>query len=203
MNHLQTLGVTRNRYFVMRHGQSQANLAGLIASHANNALDGYGLTDDGRQQVSDAIEREARLDANTRILSSDFRRARESAAIAHAALGCSVKPEFDPRLRERGFGEFELGGDDAYELVWQQDEISAEQSWRGVESANRVMQRVTSLIVDCENRMQGVTWLLVSHGDILQILLTAFAREPASAHRRQPHLQTAEIRESSWRGDSI
>ena len=56
------------------------------------------------------------------------------------------------------------------------------------------MMRVTGLVAELEQRRQGATFLLVSHGDALQILQTAFARREASAHRQLPHLQTAEIR---------
>jgi probable phosphoglycerate mutase len=57
------------------------------------------------------------------------------------------------------------------------------------------MARVTSVVVDCENRYSGQVILLISHGDALQILQTAFAGQDASTHRQLEHLQTAEIRQ--------
>ena len=195
MNYLLQFENLANRYFVMRHGQSLANLDGLIASHSDNALEGFGLSTGGRAQVGENLSRARGLDAATRILSSDFRRARESAEIAQARLGCESSIEFETRLRERFFGEFDLGPDREYRRIWEQDQKNAERDWRGVESAAGVMQRVTSLIVDCENRYRGSTLLLVSHGDVLQILQTAFAGEPPERHRDQPHLETAEIRQ--------
>ena len=109
-------------------------------------------------------------------------------------LGCRTQIETDVRLRERNFGELELGPDTAYQSVWQQDELDPEGNFRAGESANQVMARVSALILELEQRHANATLLLVSHGDALQILQTAFARRDASEHRQLQHLQTAEIR---------
>ena len=194
MNQLASLKSLSNRYFVMRHGQSRANLEGIIASHAVNALDDYGLTEPGRSEIGASLNAVAALKSATRIISSDYLRARETAELAHDLLGCQP-PEFDLRLRERDFGEFELGSDENYHRVWRQDEAGMDDGWRGVEGSARVMARVTSLVVECEKHNRGQIFLLVSHGDVLQILQTAFSRQDAALHRRQPHLSPAEIRE--------
>jgi len=60
-----------------------------------------------------------------------------------------------------------------------------------------VMARVTTMVCEYEEKNSGVTILLISHGDALQILQTAFSQQDASEHRRQQHLETAEIREIS------
>ncbi len=194
MNLLQPFETLANRYFAMRHGHSLANQAGLIVSRPANGVGRYGLSETGRGQVGAGLSREHGLDRDTLILSSDFRRARESAEIAHSLLGCLAPPVFDERLRERDFGAYELGPDSAYEAVWKGDETSPDQRERGVESVNQVMARVTSLVADCESRYSGLGLLLVSHGDALQILQTAFARRNGSRHRELAHLNTAEVR---------
>jgi probable phosphoglycerate mutase len=56
------------------------------------------------------------------------------------------------------------------------------------------MGRTSALIAELENQSNGVTYLLISHGDALQILQAAFYRRSAAHHRQLPHLQTAEIR---------
>jgi len=179
----------------MRHGQSLGNQQGIIVSDPANGCAGFGLSERGREQVRASLQRDGMLDADTLIVSSDFRRAHESAGIAHALLDCRSPLEFDVRLRERNFGEFELGPDSAYEEVWQQDELNPDSAYRAVESVNQVMARVTALIADFEQRYAQRSLLLVSHGDALQILQTAFARREASAHRQLEHLHTAEIRQ--------
>jgi len=197
LNHLLTLEQLANRYFIMRHGQSLANLQRVIVSHPKNGVDAYGLSEQGVIQVRESVQSSSRLDSKLLIVSSDFKRARETADIAHELLGSSKPLQFDERLRERNFGEWELTPDSAYPLIWAGDEINSDNDEKGVESPNQVMARVTALVCEYEEKISGVTMLLISHGDALQILQTAFSKQCASEHRRQPHLETAEIRELS------
>ncbi len=59
---------------------------------------------------------------------------------------------------------------------------NADSDYRQTESPNQVMAGVTELIIDLEQRYSGSCLLLVSHGDALQILQTAFARRDACEH---------------------
>lgn len=195
MNHLLTLDRLANRYFVMRHGQSLANLQRVIVSYPQNGVDAYGLSKLGMTQARESVQSCSQFDSSLLIVSSDFRRARETAQIAQDLLGSTNPMQFDQRLRERNFGEWELTPDSAYPLVWARDEANPDNDDKGVESPNQVMQRVTALICDYEEKISAATMLLISHGDALQILLTAFSKRDASEHRRQQHLETAEIRE--------
>jgi probable phosphoglycerate mutase len=178
----------------MRHGHSLGNQQGIIVSHPQHGCAGFGLSEQGKEQVQASLQMDSLLDSSTMIVSSDFNRALESAAIARQALNCRSPIENDIRLRERNFGELELGPDSAYQAVWQHDEQDPDSDYRAVESVNQVMTRVTELIVDLERRFVDTCLLLVSHGDALQILQTAFAGREASTHRQLQHLQTAEIR---------
>ena len=194
MNHLLRCQRLNNRYFAVRHGNRLANQQAIIVSHPQNGVPEYGLSETGQLQVIESVGRDRQLDATTLIVSSDFRRARETAEIIHRQLDSRAPLSFDQRLRERNFGELELGPDTAYAGVWQEDEINANNHLRAVESPNQVMARVSELVSDYESGYSKATVLLVSHGDALQILQTAFAKQDASQHRRQRHLETAEIR---------
>jgi len=194
LNHLLTLDRLANRYFVMRHGQSLANLQQVIVSHPQNGVDAYGLSEQGMRQVRESVQSSPEFDSSLLIVSSDFRRAWESAEIAQELLGSTNSLQFDQRLRERNFGEWELTPDSAYPLVWAGDKINPDNGEKGVESPNQVMARVTALVCEYEEKISGATILLISHGDALQLLLTAFSKQDASEHRRQQHLETAEIR---------
>jgi probable phosphoglycerate mutase len=194
LNYLLEKNRLRNRYLVMRHGHSLANEAGIIVSHPDNGCHGYGLSELGRAQVELSLECAAGLDHKTLIISSDFRRALESAQIAHAALACKSPVKIEPRLRERYFGELELTSDQGYGQVWRADADDPDSELGGMESANRVMQRMTAVVVEIEAERRDATVLLVSHGDALQLLQTAFQKQDASRHRSLPHLDTAEIR---------
>ena len=195
LNHLLNLKNLYNRYFAMRHGHSLANQQGVIVSHPENGIQGYGLSERGVLQVTQTMQSGNQLDAKTLIITSDFKRASGSAAIVHQYLECESEIFFDVRLRERNFGDLELTADSNYGSVWEQDQTDPDNHFRGVESANQVMQRVTALVFEYENKISGKTLLLISHGDALQILQTAFLKEDASRHRAQMHLDTAEIRQ--------
>jgi probable phosphoglycerate mutase len=99
-----------------------------------------------------------------------------------------------PKLRERYFGLWDKKHSSHYHDVWTNDKFDANHKKDDVESTAEVRERTTSLINDLEREYQGKTILLVSHGDALQILLTAFADIESSQHRTLTHLETAEIR---------
>lgn len=183
----------KNHYYVMRHGQSLANVQGLIVSHPDNGLNSYGLSETGRQQVKAGVANCA-LGVSTRIIASDFKRTRETAILVHDLLASEQGFEMDRRLRERDFGELELGSDDGYALAWADDQFDSTTEYRGVETVSSVLQRSLALISDLEQRFENQQCLLIAHGDILQILQTAFSDLPAYRHRELPHLDTAELR---------
>jgi len=183
-----------NTYSVMRHGQSKANVAGIIVSCIENDRRGdYGLSELGRTQALEAAQASG-LPKDTVICSSFFSRARQTAEIVRAHLNA---PEIDlaEALRERCFGEWEGSATDNYGRVWAADETDSPQAYDGVEPTAAVLDRTTALVLDLERRYSGRHVLLVSHGDTLQILQAGFLRMSPAWHRRLPGLQTAEIRQ--------
>lgn len=195
MNHLLTLNHLTNRYLIIRHGQSLANQQGIIVSIPEHGIGAYGLSDLGKQQVQRSLSEHQDLSGISLIISSDFKRTYETAQIAHTLVTSEV-PEIiiDTSLRERNFGEFELSSHEHYQAVWDADAINDEHTLYDAESAASVMTRVSLLIRLLEARYSEHTILLVSHGDTLQILQTAFDKQPASSHRCLPPLKTAEVR---------
>ena len=110
----------KNRYFGLRHGESLANVAGLVVIDPAIGTVDYGLTDNGRDQVMAAVRDFAELDATTLIHCSDFLRARETAELAATILECAA-PMSDSRLRERFFGQWDMSTNTGYEEVWDMD----------------------------------------------------------------------------------
>jgi len=195
MNHLSDTDQLANRYHAMRHGQSKANEAGVIVSRIETDRDGdWGLSELGRRQAQETAGR-CGLPADTVICSSDFARARQTAEIVRARLS-APEVTLSEELRERCFGDLEGTPAANYARVWQADNAGAGgQAGSGIESADAVLDRATALVAGLERRYAGRDVLLVSHGDTLQILQAGFQRMEASAHRRLPHLDTAQIRE--------
>lgn len=180
----------RNRYYLMRHGESRANQADKIISAPENGCSGYGLSDLGRAQA-ERWARESGLGANTRIVCSDFLRTRETAEIAAATLGCAA-PVQDIRLRERHFGCWEGTSAANYEPVWRRDE--AEESGDGVETPTHLTARLSALVEELEGREEGQCFLLVSHGDPLRFLQLWAQGRPTREHQSIRHFSPAEIR---------
>ncbi len=171
-----------------------ANLRRIIVSHPDNGLTEFGLSEQGIVQVEQSLASRGDLGPETLIVSSDFRRALDSAEIAQRALCCETPLATETRLRERFFGHLELTPDSAYHRVWEEDARDPDSDRGGMESANQVTARVTSLIAELERQYSGRTILLVSHGDALQLLQTAFLKQNAARHRALEHMHTAEIR---------
>ena len=103
--------------------------------------------------------------------------------------------------------------DKHYHEVWAFDGNDANHTMFNVESINSVVNRTSALILDIENELNDlkekrsqvgndndekdkpIKAILVAHGDVLQILQTAFLKKPATVHRSLEHLETACVRE--------
>lgn len=186
---LQRLYPLRNRYFGLRHGQSQANEQGLIVSSPGVGVRNFGLTQAGK----DAVEACQLPSGEKQIYSSDFLRTRETAGIVADSLGLSV--ELSVLLRERYFGDWDLQSSENYDRVWDEDLRDPTHTEWKVESVQSVADRMSKFIRRCEGNHQASAIVLVSHGDPLQILECLFRQIPMSRHRELPSLEPAELRE--------
>ncbi len=183
----------RNTYFVMRHGRSQANEQSLIVSSPNSGLQQFGLTEAGIEEVRNAIRLNRKdLMAVTKIYASDFLRARQTAELVAQSL--EIEVEFTASLRERGFGDWEGKSNQNYETVWQADALSSTHQKWNVESVQSVADRMVAFLNQVDQSSSGQTFLLVSHGDPLQILLTHIAGNDLRTHRQLIPLGTGELR---------
>ena len=190
------------RLFLLRHGQSLANERRLVASSPVNAGVAFGLTPTGRRQVRESVAKaQAAGVLNTPIVlvSSPLLRARESAEAAGDLFG--VTTNVDPRLSERGFGEFELEPDDRYERVWAEDRLDAtHRSW-GVESVADVLSRAGPVVDEYFSHERASTVILCTHGDVASVLICSSLSAPLEQHREVGALDTGALRElTGWVG---
>lgn len=194
MNHLTGVAELRNRYFLMRHGQSKANAAKIIVSSLGSDRSGdYQLTALGRKQTIASAMRSG-LPADTAIYSSPFARARETAEIVRGHLSAPPVTVADA-LRERFFGDFESTSTANYETVWAADLADGDGlAGHHIEPVTAVLDRVTAFVAALEHEHDGRDILLASHGDALQILQAGFLGLSPALHRGIKHLRTAEIR---------
>jgi probable phosphoglycerate mutase len=212
-NQLWSLTTLRNDYVALRHGQSTANVAGIIASDPGTARSRYGLSPAGRRQAAqagaDVVEAFRRRGGSANccegvaILTSDLLRARETAEIVKTVCLENLVPVhrndviIERRLRERGFGDWDGTSDSNYEQVWRDDAISSSHEVKGVESVDSVMRRATQAVREWDESLPRDGRRLVvctAHGDVLQILQTAFCKMDGTKHRELEHLETAKLR---------
>lgn len=183
-----------NHLYVLRHGHSEANEAGLIVSDPGNGIAKYGLTQKGRDQVAQSLETFAQSQADLTagvIYSSPFLRARETAEMAADKLSWPV--QVTDNLRERGFGEFELTEDVHYQRVWDQDEIDPHHQQWGVESVIKVWRRLEDCLRQVSIAHPRATVLLVTHGDPASILLRGLRGIGFPSHHRTCALDTGQL----------
>lgn len=183
----------QNRYYLMRHGESLANRRGIIVSHARNAIDHYGLTALGCEQVTKAAM-QTRLDRHTIIVSSDYKRALETAEIMKSVIDCTTQVSLEVNLRERDFGKYELTDQQHYDHVWQHDLTHPGDCKDKVESVETTLARSLKVIERLEQEHQNKTILLVGHGDVLQILLAYNNNINPRFHRSLSSIGNADIR---------
>jgi len=208
----------RNDFFALRHGQSEANVAGLIASDPAVACHKFGLSATGQQQAQKAAQEIIRtaiagsIDrgggtskkySGIAVISSDLLRAKETAELAVQWIQNLDDDRLvlhtgglilDTRLRERGFGAWDGTADSNYPNVWKDDALDSSHTVNGVESVDSVMRRATELVVEYDQKLENHMIVLTAHGDVLQILQTAFMKLPGTQHRTVEHLETATLR---------
>lgn len=213
----------KSHYVAIRHGESVPSAKGQVCSTLACGTNSKNtLTLKGRQEV---VENTKKFIVSNRsmvlrymkagrllIVTSPFSRTKETARLVaqtlQEQLGKEVSArhrqvpiEIEPELRERFFGAYEgqLNSAHLYETVWNLDKQDENNTAKGVESPKQVQQRALKLIekLEASQAHQEKMVLVVSHGDFLTILQTAFLKKSASLHRDISHVKpfkTAEFR---------
>jgi glucosyl-3-phosphoglycerate phosphatase len=169
--------VTLRRLVLLRHGQTDYNAAGRMQGHLDSVLTEVGLAQAAR--VAPEI---ARL-APDRLISSDLRRAVDTADIVGAACGRPVK--LDPRLRETHLGEWQ--GQTVAEIevtypgaiaTWRSDPAWAPP---GGESRIDVVRRSIPVIEELDEELAegpDTTVVVVAHGGLIAGLVSGLMELP-------------------------
>ena len=131
------------------------------------------------------------------VISSDFKRAKETAKIIHQHFQVKAPLRLECSLRERNFGELNLTESSNYQKVWAHDAQDPNHTIFACESVSSVFSRTLALIesLEAEYRNKGKVIVLVSHGDTLQITLTSYAGLAPECHRTLDHLANCDVRE--------
>ena len=152
-------------FYLVRHGESEANAARRFAGQSDSPLTGR-----GRRQA-EAVADELAAVKFDRIVSSDLSRTRDTAEVIARRHGMRV--EIVPELREIDVGE-QTGRpfDETKGLPnWRDDRFV---SWPGGESLDQVLARTLGAIDRLVAESPGKTILVVGHGGVNRILLSHF-----------------------------
>jgi len=180
----------KNKYYGFRHGESLANVEGIIVSDPVIGTTKYGLSEKGRRQVEESVLQLRDHVFDAVVVSSDFRRTVETAEIIRSAFGVeSIR--LDPRLRERYFGQWDGACYIHYSDTWQKDAVDPDQEIGGAESANAVRRRMVEVVRSLEAEFSRRQIVLISHGDPLRLLQTAFKGLDTALNRTLPYFETA------------
>lgn len=155
------LSTTPTTFLLCRHGQSEWNAQGRVQGQASAA---GGLTQQGRREAAWLGQRllAARVDV---LVSSDLRRAHETATLAGAPL--HLTPQLDPRWREINLGQWQGLTRTEVAAGWPDaDTIIEHDLPRGEtgETAAAVRARTQEALYDLATRYPGQTIAVVCHG---------------------------------------
>lgn len=161
----------RTKLVLVRHGQTDANLAGRFQGQQNVPLNKA-----GRRQAHVVAERLARI-GPARVVSSDLDRAMTTAeAIAKA---CGVGVSCDQRLREIDVGLWQgrTSTEIASENLWFEDALREGRDFRRSETgetAEEAGTRVAGVLEDLAQAHPLETTVVVGHGLALRVGLALF-----------------------------
>ena len=157
----------KNRYILMRHGQSETQLLGI----ADNTTNSYHLTPKGKKQVLESAKKLKKQKIDL-IISSDVLRTQETAKIVAEVLGIK-KIITDSRIREINVGEFMGQKIDKYRRYFSYQAEKFTKRPPGGENLRDLRKRLVDFMLDTEKKYSGKNILLISHGYPIWILHSA------------------------------
>ena len=149
----------KNRYFMMRHGESENNTKGLQSTMFPETPVWH-LTRKGRDQVEKSGKKLKREKIDL-IFASDFTRTKETAEIVSKIVDAPV--HFDPRIREAADEFFDGKSYEECKKFFPSHPARFASTFAGVEPLTHVRARMLALVEDLEKKYKDKTILIVSH----------------------------------------
>ncbi|MEI8062069.1 MAG: class I tRNA ligase family protein [bacterium] len=161
------LDIRGNKYAIMRHGESESNVLGVI-DHSN--VKKHPLTERGKMEVTESVKRlkksiEERGLKISCIYTSPIERTLETANIVSDILGIPQgKIIVDQRLREISCGEFEGKAWTDYHNYFKTDEDKLMERLPNGESNADVKKRVAEFLYEVDAKHENELIIVVTHG---------------------------------------
>lgn len=182
--------------YLIRHGESEGNVAGKIQGQAD-----YVLTEEGRQQaalVGKYIE-EIGIDY---LYSSDLLRAFETAEIVSTAV--KIRPQAWELVREVHLGPLQnLTRDEIYEKYPQTVESSIITSGiEGTESSTELTKRCEAVVEQLLQIHRNQDVAIVSHGGFISVfLMYLIIGDKWPAYKRPFRIGNTSVTHIEWKDD--
>ena len=199
------------RLYLVRHGESEANVAGVLQGQTHGALTATGR--DAAARLGRALASLSLAERPTAIFTSDLRRAVETAEIIAEALGAT--PHLLPAAREWNVGVLDgLPAAALADAITRSGLPAAEFAPSGGESMNQLQARAAQTLADLAHEAADGAHaagrertLLVSHGDFIRMAIGAAASMPIDAANslklRNTSLTELALSNGSWRLERI
>ena len=161
-------------FLYLRHGQSEANLRGLMCGRRCDSP----LTDLGREQARLAATILRRTCLVGSICVSPQDRAQETARIVNAVLSVPV-------ITIDEFAEWDVGSWDRQPFVSVREEFLSKADPPGGETRSALVLRVQAALKRCADAQQPA--LIVSHGGVWMALQQILGLEPGRSENGVPY----------------
>jgi isoleucyl-tRNA synthetase len=185
---------SNNRYFILRHGRADHNVAGRINGVMKENIT---LTEEGKKKITESAEKLAGANI-TKIFSSPFLRTLETANLVKEKINFKGTINQDDRLKEMVFGDSEWQLASEYKAFFSSTLERFSRAPRGGENLSDVKKRLAEFIYDIDSKYQDETILIISHGDPLWMLdcaVNGHNNEEALSLDIKEYLGTGEFKE--------
>lgn len=152
---------SKNKYFVMRHGEAENNIGDIISTSLESKAH---LTENGKKQVEESAKllKDKNIDL---VISSPILRAKETTDIVMKTLGLgSDSLTFSNSLREMTLPDYEGKTWQEYHTEFPNTVDHFYKTREGNESWNDIKKRTMELLHELENKYEGKNILLSTHG---------------------------------------
>ena len=152
--------------YIVRHGQTEENLQRILQGHMPGTL-----TEKGKEQVLKAAELLFREGIKcTRLVSSDLKRAMDSAQIISDKFNLPIIPM--EILRERDWGKFT-----GMSIAEATDKYRVDGKWvfpeGTTETEEGIYERANKALVELQKQFADETIIVVTHGQFARNLIAA------------------------------
>jgi isoleucyl-tRNA synthetase len=158
-----------NNFFVIRHGEADNNILGIISSNIKTP---HHLTEKGRAQVKEAAEKlkDKKIDL---IYVSPFIRTQETAKIVAEILHISAdRIIIDNRLHEVDAGTLDGKTDAEYQSYFKTRAEKFTKNMPGGENYLQIRNRMTEFVYEADSKNKNKNILIIGHRTPIRMMFT-------------------------------